>query len=77
MVKISDFGMSREEEEYTVSDGLKQVDATCTLLVAAFLTDFFDKTCFLVIAYFICSSFNTDVFLVFAKNFLFEFSLEF
>lgn len=24
-VKISDFGMSREEEEYTVSDGLKQV----------------------------------------------------
>ena len=26
VVKISDFGMSREEEEYTVSDGLKQVD---------------------------------------------------
>lgn len=25
IVKISDFGMSREEEEYTVSDGLKQV----------------------------------------------------
>ena len=25
VVKISDFGMSREEEEYTVSDGLKQV----------------------------------------------------
>lgn len=25
MVKISDFGMSREEEEYTVSDGLKQI----------------------------------------------------
>ena len=25
-VKISDFGMSREEEEYTVSDGLKQVN---------------------------------------------------
>ncbi|CAB4056342.1 FER [Lepeophtheirus salmonis] len=24
-VKISDFGMSREEEEYTVSDGLKQI----------------------------------------------------
>ena len=43
VVKISDFGMSREEEEYTVSDGLKQVDATCTLLVAAFLTDFLTK----------------------------------
>ena len=26
VVKISDFGMSREEEEYTVSDGLKQVN---------------------------------------------------
>ena len=25
VVKISDFGMSREEEEYTVSDGLKQI----------------------------------------------------
>ncbi|KAL3885378.1 hypothetical protein ACJMK2_025448 [Sinanodonta woodiana] len=25
IVKISDFGMSREEEEYTVSDGLKQI----------------------------------------------------
>ena len=25
MVKISDFGMSREEEEYTVSGGLKQI----------------------------------------------------
>lgn len=25
MVKISDFGMSREEEEYTVSDGMKQI----------------------------------------------------
>ena len=24
-MKISDFGMSREEEEYTVSDGLKQI----------------------------------------------------
>ena len=43
VVKISDFGMSREEEEYTVSDGLKQVDATSTLLVAAFLTDFLTK----------------------------------
>ena len=27
IVKISDFGMSREEEEYTVSDGLKQVSS--------------------------------------------------
>ena len=26
IVKISDFGMSREEEEYIVSDGLKQVN---------------------------------------------------
>ena len=25
VVKISDFGMSREEEEYTVSGGLKQI----------------------------------------------------
>lgn len=25
IVKISDFGMSREEEEYTVSDGMKQI----------------------------------------------------
>lgn len=25
MVKISDFGMSREEEEYIVSDGMKQI----------------------------------------------------
>lgn len=25
VVKISDFGMSREEEEYTVSDGMKQI----------------------------------------------------
>ena len=25
LVKISDFGMSREEETYTVSDGLKQI----------------------------------------------------
>lgn len=25
VVKISDFGMSREEEEYVVSDGMKQV----------------------------------------------------
>jgi hypothetical protein len=24
-VKISDFGMSREEEEYIVSDGMKQI----------------------------------------------------
>ena len=24
-VKISDFGMSREEEEYVVSDGMKQI----------------------------------------------------
>ena len=29
IVKISDFGMSREEEEYTVSDGLKQVKKFC------------------------------------------------
>lgn len=25
IVKISDFGMSREEEEYIVSDGMKQI----------------------------------------------------
>lgn len=25
VVKISDFGMSREEEEYIVSDGMKQI----------------------------------------------------
>ena len=25
MIKISDFGMSREEEEYTVSEGMKQI----------------------------------------------------
>lgn len=25
IVKISDFGMSREEEEYVVSDGMKQI----------------------------------------------------
>lgn len=25
VVKISDFGMSREEEEYTVSEGMKQI----------------------------------------------------
>ena len=25
MVKISDFGMSREEQEYIVSDGMKQI----------------------------------------------------
>ena len=25
VVKISDFGMSREEEEYTVSQGMKQI----------------------------------------------------
>ena len=31
-VKISDFGMSREEEEYTVSDGLKQVFMAFLLL---------------------------------------------
>ena len=53
MVKISDFGMSREEEEYTVSDGLKQVDATCTLLVAAFLTDFLTKRVSLLFMLFI------------------------
>ena len=33
VVKISDFGMSREEEEYTVSDGLKQVRLQSILLV--------------------------------------------
>ena len=33
VVKISDFGMSREEEEYTVSDGLKQVRFSSFLLV--------------------------------------------
>ena len=33
-VKISDFGMSREEEEYTVSDGLKQVLETLAILVS-------------------------------------------
>ena len=25
VIKISDFGMSREEEEYTVSEGMKQI----------------------------------------------------
>lgn len=25
IIKISDFGMSREEEEYIVSDGMKQI----------------------------------------------------
>ena len=25
VVKISDFGMSREEQEYTVSEGMKQI----------------------------------------------------
>ena len=32
-VKISDFGMSREEEEYTVSDGLKQVFMSFTFII--------------------------------------------
>ncbi len=32
VVKISDFGMSREEEEYTVSDGLKQVRMKVSIL---------------------------------------------
>ena len=32
-VKISDFGMSREEEEYTVSDGLKQVFMRFTFII--------------------------------------------
>lgn len=32
IVKISDFGMSREEEEYIVSDGLKQVNFLPLLL---------------------------------------------
>jgi tyrosine-protein kinase Fer len=47
VVKISDFGMSREEEEYTVSDGLKQVISHVTFLctvkmqiIIAFAPDF-------------------------------------
>lgn len=35
VVKISDFGMSREEEEYTVSDGMKQVSSPFTFIFNA------------------------------------------
>lgn len=51
-MKISDFGMSREEEEYIVSDGMKQIPIKWTapeaLNFGGYSNVSRDESCFLI-----------------------------